>query len=222
MGRATGPPRRTAAADHARASPRRKPEPHARLAPGRVSEPSVYVPRLVPGQQTQPAAPAAAHGRTLARSPGTRLPHPAVHGEPVVEPRRPCPAGLAERSPPVVLAGRCHTASGSRRHGPLQVRAGLQRSNQRTSASRSRLTCGTEPLMLLVMQRVHISPGKALCRFCGQRVATNRLSTHIAREHPRPGRRDMTPALVPKHAPAGRRPSKQTEAGRPANRRTVE
>jgi len=24
------------------------------------------------------------------------------------------------------------------------------------------------------MQRVHISPGKALCRFCGERVATNR------------------------------------------------
>ena len=28
--------------------------------------------------------------------------------------------------------------------------------------------------MLLGMQRVHISPGKALCRFCGERVATNR------------------------------------------------
>jgi hypothetical protein len=47
------------------------------------------------------------------------------------------------------------------------------------------------------MQRVHISPGKALCRFCGQQISTNRLSTHIAREHRRPTR-DMSPALVTK------------------------
>jgi hypothetical protein len=58
------------------------------------------------------------------------------------------------------------------------------------------------------MQRVHISPGKALCRFCGTRVATNRLSTHIAREHPRPGRIDLSPKLVPKRAVAKKRPSK--------------
>ena len=34
--------------------------------------------------------------------------------------------------------------------------------------------------MLLGMQRVHIPPGEALCRFCAEWVATNRLSTHIA------------------------------------------
>jgi hypothetical protein len=62
--------------------------------------------------------------------------------------------------------------------------------------------------MLLGMQRVHISPGKALCRFCGKRVATNRLSTHIAQEHPRPGRIDMSPRLVRKRAPVKKRPPK--------------
>jgi hypothetical protein len=46
------------------------------------------------------------------------------------------------------------------------------------------------------MQRVHISPGKALCRFCGQQIATNSLSTHIAKVHPRPGRVDLSPTLV--------------------------
>jgi hypothetical protein len=62
--------------------------------------------------------------------------------------------------------------------------------------------------MLLGMQRVHISPGKALCRFCGERVATNRLSTHIAQEHPRPSRIDMSPTLVRKIAAVKKRPSK--------------
>jgi len=46
------------------------------------------------------------------------------------------------------------------------------------------------------MQRVHISAGKALCRFCGTTVSVNQLSTHIAREHPRPAKRDMAPKLV--------------------------
>jgi hypothetical protein len=50
------------------------------------------------------------------------------------------------------------------------------------------------------MQRVYISAGKALCRFCGEQVSTNRLSTHIAKEHPRPGRIDLSPTLVRKHA----------------------
>jgi hypothetical protein len=50
------------------------------------------------------------------------------------------------------------------------------------------------------MQRVYISAGKALCRFCGEEVSTNRLSVHIAKEHPRPGRMDMSPTLVPKRA----------------------
>jgi hypothetical protein len=46
------------------------------------------------------------------------------------------------------------------------------------------------------MQRVHISPGKALCRFCGSNISMNRLSTHIAKEHTLPGQRDMAPTLV--------------------------
>lgn len=58
------------------------------------------------------------------------------------------------------------------------------------------------------MQRVHISAGKALCRFCGEQVSTNRLSTHIAKEHPRPARRDMSPTLVRKGAAAKTRSSK--------------
>ena len=62
--------------------------------------------------------------------------------------------------------------------------------------------------MLLGMQRVHISPGKALCRFCGERVPTNRLSTHIAQEHPRPSRIDMSPTLVRKRAAVKRPRSK--------------
>jgi hypothetical protein len=46
------------------------------------------------------------------------------------------------------------------------------------------------------MQRVYLSSGKALCRFCGEQISTNRLSVHIAREHPRPTRTDMAPTLV--------------------------
>ena len=46
------------------------------------------------------------------------------------------------------------------------------------------------------MQRVHLSAGKALCRFCGEQVSTNRLSVHIAKTHPRPARSDMSPTLV--------------------------
>lgn len=52
------------------------------------------------------------------------------------------------------------------------------------------------------MQREHIPPGKALCRFCGEQVSMNRLSTHIAKAHPRPKRPDMSPTLVPKRASA--------------------
>jgi hypothetical protein len=46
------------------------------------------------------------------------------------------------------------------------------------------------------MQRVHLSAGKALCRFCGEQISTNRLSVHIAKTHPRPARSDMSPTLV--------------------------
>jgi BED zinc finger len=58
------------------------------------------------------------------------------------------------------------------------------------------------------MQRVHISPGKALCRFCGQQISTNRLSTHIAKDHPRLGPIDMSPTLVRKRTGAKKRSSK--------------
>lgn len=58
------------------------------------------------------------------------------------------------------------------------------------------------------MQRVHISPGKALCRFCGEHVQTNRLSAHIAKAHPRPGPIDMSPTLVRKRAATRKRPAK--------------
>jgi hypothetical protein len=56
------------------------------------------------------------------------------------------------------------------------------------------------------MQRVHISPGKALCRFCGEQVATNSLSTHIAKAHPRPGRGSMKPTLVRTRGGSSRKP----------------
>jgi hypothetical protein len=48
------------------------------------------------------------------------------------------------------------------------------------------------------MQGIRISPGKAQCRFCGDDVPLNRLSTHIASKHARPARADLTPTLVRK------------------------
>ena len=62
--------------------------------------------------------------------------------------------------------------------------------------------------MLDWMQRVQFSAGKALCRFCGEQVSTNRLSIHIAKEHPRPERGDMSPTLVRKQTAALKRPAK--------------
>jgi hypothetical protein len=59
--------------------------------------------------------------------------------------------------------------------------------------------------MLEAMQQVNFSPGKALCRFCGEHVSTNRLTDHITREHPRPAARSMAPSLVPKSVSAGKR-----------------
>ena len=60
------------------------------------------------------------------------------------------------------------------------------------------------------MQSVQISPGKALCRFCGEQVSMNRLSTHIAKEHPRPGQIDMSPRLV-RGRPAAKEPRSNTQ-----------
>jgi hypothetical protein len=68
--------------------------------------------------------------------------------------------------------------------------------------------------MLVLMQRIYISAGKALCRFCGDYVATNRLSTHIAKEHPRPEQIDMSPRLVRGRAAANERPSNPQARGR--------
>jgi hypothetical protein len=56
------------------------------------------------------------------------------------------------------------------------------------------------------MQRVHISPGKALCRFCGEQISTNSLSTHIAKVHKRPVRKNMSPTL--RKAPARKPPAR--------------
>lgn len=48
------------------------------------------------------------------------------------------------------------------------------------------------------MQRVYTSAGKAACRYCGEQIAINNLSTHIARQHPRPARVKLAPTLVKK------------------------
>jgi hypothetical protein len=56
------------------------------------------------------------------------------------------------------------------------------------------------------MQRVYLSPGKAACRFCGEQISVNRLSTHIAKEHPRPKRTDMSPLLVRKRTLTAKAP----------------
>jgi hypothetical protein len=61
--------------------------------------------------------------------------------------------------------------------------------------------------MLVAMQSVQFSAGKAQCRFCGAQISTNRLSIHIAKEHPRAAR-DMSPVLVSKQAAARKPESK--------------
>lgn len=58
------------------------------------------------------------------------------------------------------------------------------------------------------MQNVYISPGKALCRFCGEQIGMNVLSTHIAKEHARPKRKNTSPTLVRKHVAAAKPPAK--------------
>ena len=64
--------------------------------------------------------------------------------------------------------------------------------------------------MLWGMRHVHISPGKALCRFCGERVATNSLSTHIARALILVlAWSDMSPTLVRKRAVGEKRPPEE-------------
>ena len=50
----------------------------------------------------------------------------------------------------------------------------------------------------LKMQRVYISPGKTVCRFCGEQVSTNSVSIHIAKKHRRASKTDLSPTLVRK------------------------
>ncbi|HKW02114.1 MAG TPA: hypothetical protein VJN96_19990 [Vicinamibacterales bacterium] len=58
------------------------------------------------------------------------------------------------------------------------------------------------------MQNVYISPGKALCRFCGEQVSMNALSTHIAQKHARPKQKNTAPKLVRKPAAPAKGPAK--------------
>jgi hypothetical protein len=53
-------------------------------------------------------------------------------------------------------------------------------------------------IMVLNMQQVHFSSGVAHCQYCGEKIAVNRLSAHIAKDHPRPAIGDMSPKLVRK------------------------
>ena len=57
------------------------------------------------------------------------------------------------------------------------------------------------------MQNVYISAGKALCRYCGEKISTNLLSTHITKVHARPTQ-SMAPTLVAKRAAVGPDPLK--------------
>lgn len=51
------------------------------------------------------------------------------------------------------------------------------------------------------MQQVSFSAGTAHCQYCGVKIGVNRLSAHIAKDHPRPARQDMSPTLVRKPRP---------------------
>jgi hypothetical protein len=60
--------------------------------------------------------------------------------------------------------------------------------------------------------QLHISPGKALCRFCGQQISMNRLSTHILKDHPRPEKVDLSPTLVRRRTVKGPGPARRQPA----------
>jgi hypothetical protein len=60
------------------------------------------------------------------------------------------------------------------------------------------------------VQRIHISPGRALCRLCGETVPTNSLSTHFAREPPRSHGRDWRPSRRQVSSPSKSRSSAST------------
>ncbi len=48
------------------------------------------------------------------------------------------------------------------------------------------------------MQRVNVSAGQALCRYCGANFPTHRLAAHVAKQHPRPKPASLSPTLVRK------------------------
>jgi hypothetical protein len=48
------------------------------------------------------------------------------------------------------------------------------------------------------MQQVQFSSGNTQCQYCGETVVVTRLSTHIAKAHPRPVAASMAPKLVRK------------------------
>jgi hypothetical protein len=50
------------------------------------------------------------------------------------------------------------------------------------------------------MQQIHFSCGNTQCQYCGETVVVTRLSTHIAKAHPRPVAGNMSPKLVRKPA----------------------
>jgi hypothetical protein len=50
------------------------------------------------------------------------------------------------------------------------------------------------------MQRTYPSPGKTQCRYCGEQVLINSLSTHILKSHRLSVRSSMKPTLVKKSA----------------------
>ncbi len=48
------------------------------------------------------------------------------------------------------------------------------------------------------MQRVYASSGKAQCRYCGEQISINALSTHITKSHRLSVRSSLSPTLVKK------------------------
>jgi hypothetical protein len=48
------------------------------------------------------------------------------------------------------------------------------------------------------MQRAYMSPGKTQCRYCGEQVLINHLTTHILKNHRLSVRSNMSPTLVKK------------------------
>lgn len=54
------------------------------------------------------------------------------------------------------------------------------------------------------MQRAYASPGKTQCRYCGEQIAINKLSTHILKSHRLSVKSDLAPTLVRRTAGAAK------------------